>query len=91
MDIDLLVSVSSDLGSWVVKDSGEKKYQKSADCIGCLKDLQRFLRNDDADLRTVFFKLAKFETAKTDLVPLLCNYPGEKDVVFNTRKQLYFY
>lgn len=56
---------------------------------GCLKDLQRFLRNDDPDLRTVFFKLCRFETAKTDLVPLLKACAGEKDMVFNTRAQGY--
>lgn len=65
--------------------------KRDAGCMraGCLKDLQRFLRNDDPDLRTVFFKLCRFETAKTDLVPLLKACAGEKDIVFNTRASGY--
>eukprot|EP00955_Chlamydomonas_euryale_P074094 361935-Chlamydomonas_euryale.AAC.19 len=52
----------------------------------CLKDLQRFLRNDDPDLRTVFFKLAQFETARKDLLPLITTYPGDLELVTNARK-----
>jgi hypothetical protein len=44
------------------------------------------LRNDDPDTRPVFFKLAQFQTAKTDLVPLIISYPGDSDIVFNARK-----
>ncbi|KAG1661086.1 hypothetical protein FOA52_012075, partial [Chlamydomonas sp. UWO 241] len=90
LDLDLLVSVCSDLGSVYVNDAGEKRYRKSDDCLGCLKDLQRFLRNDDPDLRTVFFKLASFETPRTDLLPLLTTYPGDEEIVTAALKVLTF-
>jgi len=37
IDIDLLVSVSSDIGGLVINAKGEKRYQKSDDCLGATK------------------------------------------------------
>lgn len=34
VDLDLLVSVSSDLGVLLINEQGEKKYEKSVDCLG---------------------------------------------------------
>jgi hypothetical protein len=51
-----------------------------------LKDLQRFLRKDDPDMRPVFFKLGGFHLAANDLVPLVVTYPNEHDVVYNARE-----
>ena len=34
IDIDLLVSVSSDIGGFVINAKGDKRYQKSDDCLG---------------------------------------------------------
>ena len=53
---------------------------------GCLKDLQRFLRNDDPDTRDAFFKVAEFDLARSDLVPIITTYPEDKELVFNARK-----
>ncbi|GAX82511.1 hypothetical protein CEUSTIGMA_g9938.t1 [Chlamydomonas eustigma] len=90
LDFDLLVSVSSDIGGYVFSDNGDKTYYKSDDCLGCLKDLQRFMRHDDPDTRPVFFKLANFQTARSDLVPLILTYPDEREIVFNALKVLTF-
>ena len=83
VDLDLLCSISSDLGSF---DKESKSYRKSDDCIGCLKDIQRMLRHDESDTRPVFFKLASFGTARSDLVPLITAYPGDAEVVLNARE-----
>ena len=36
IDMDLLVSVASDIGSFLINDKGEKRYQRSDDCLGAL-------------------------------------------------------
>uniref|UniRef100_A0A7S3VNX6 Timeless N-terminal domain-containing protein n=1 Tax=Dunaliella tertiolecta TaxID=3047 RepID=A0A7S3VNX6_DUNTE len=94
----LLISLSNGLGTWlrtgdVDSEGREVKgtfYQKDQDCLGCLKDLQRFLRKDDPDTRDVFFKLGAFETARKDLVPLLIHYPQDHAIVYNSLKVLTF-
>jgi timeless len=112
IDMDLLISVASGLGS-AVEDTvtGARSYKRTDDCVGgfgccraksqvlhakslwfcfphadCLKDLQRFLRKDDPDMRPVFFKLGGFHLAANDLVPLVVTYPNEHDVVYNARE-----
>ena len=49
----------------------------------CLKDLQRFLREDDIKTRDAFFTLGRYKTARTDLVPLITTYAGDTDTVYN--------
>ena len=44
----------------------------------CLKDLQRFLRRDDPATRPAFTHLARFNLAKSDLVPLLTRYADDE-------------
>jgi timeless len=44
-------------------------------CAACLKDLQRFLRKDDTDTRDVFFRLANWNTACNDLLPIQTKRP----------------
>ena len=51
----------------------------------CLKDLQRFLRQDDRDGRPAFFKLAQLHVARTDLVPIVTAYAHNTDLVYNAR------
>ena len=51
----------------------------------CLKDLQRFLRRDLPGTREVFHLLGQYNLVKTDLVPLIVTYPGDHDIVFNSR------
>lgn len=52
----------------------------------CLKDLQRFLRRDDPSTRPAFTHLARFNLAKSDLVPLLTRYAEDEDLVTHARE-----
>lgn len=52
---------------------------------GCLRDLQRFFRNDDPEDRPAFFAVSKYNFARSDLVPLIVTYPDDYDVVYNAR------
>ena len=54
-------------------------------CAACLKDLQRFLRQDDRNGRPAFFKLAQLHVARTDLVPIVMAYAHNVDLVYNAR------
>eukprot|EP00879_Flechtneria_rotunda_P032638 GHRR01035888.1.p4 GENE.GHRR01035888.1~~GHRR01035888.1.p4 ORF type:complete len:101 (+),score=22.70 GHRR01035888.1:1079-1381(+) len=52
----------------------------------CLKDLQRFLRRDDPDLRDVFFKIGELQLVENDIVPLLTVYPTDHELVYQARE-----
>lgn len=52
----------------------------------CLKDLQRFLRNDDSQAREAFFALGEFDIARKHLVPLITTYPDDQALVYNARE-----
>ena len=49
----------------------------------CLKDLQRFLRQDDPVRREAFFALGKYGVVKSDLVSLIVTYPEDTELVYN--------
>lgn len=49
----------------------------------CLKDLQKFLRHDDAENRDAFFFLGKLNIAKSDLVPLMITYPNDGEMIYH--------
>ena len=49
----------------------------------CLKDLQRFLREDDPRTRDAFFTVGQYKTARSDLVPLITTYAADTDIVYN--------
>jgi hypothetical protein len=53
-----------------------------------IKDLARWLRRDDPDTRDVFFKLGEFDTARSDLVPIIVTHPDDADLVYNVREWL---
>ena len=86
-DEDLLISVSGGLGRF---DEDANVYRKDADCLECLKDLQRFLRRDDPYTRDVFHRLCQWDLVATDLVPLVVQYQDDSDVVYNALKVLTF-
>ena len=86
-DEDLLISVSGGLGRF---DEDANVYRKDADCLECLKDLQRFLRRDDPYTRDVFHRLCQWGLVATDLVPLVVQYQDDSDVVYNALKVLTF-
>eukprot|EP00884_Botryococcus_braunii_P014003 jgi/Botrbrau1/22603/Bobra.176_1s0033.1 len=83
LDLELLLSVVGGLGSW---DSDKSVYEKSDDCIDCLKDLQRFLRQDDPLNREAFMHLGKQNIVKSDLIPLILGYVDDLDIVYNALK-----
>ncbi|KAL4422339.1 hypothetical protein ABPG75_008536 [Micractinium tetrahymenae] len=87
LDLELLASIASGgLGSWQTDAAGRSVYVKSDDCIGCLRDLQRFFRNDDPEGRPAFFAVSKYNFARSDLVPLIVTYPDDYDVIYNALK-----
>ena len=86
-DEDLLISVSGGLGRY---DEEANVYRKDADCLECLKDLQRFLRRDDQYHREVFHRLGQWDLVSTDIVPLIVHYQDDQDVVYNALKILTF-
>ncbi len=55
---------------------------------GCLRDLQRFFRYDDPEMRPAFFAVSKYNFARSDLVPLIVTYPEDYEVVYNAREWL---
>eukprot|EP00891_Asterochloris_glomerata_P008793 jgi/Astpho2/8793/Aster-05348 len=86
VDRELLLSVTGGLGGLVGDDDGKPVYCKDEDCLACLKDLQRFLRNDDPKTREALQILGQYNIAKTDLVPLIVTYPQDTDLVYNALK-----
>lgn len=86
-DSALLASIASGgLGRWVEFEDGTKKYSKDDDCIPCLKDLQGFFKYDHSEERPAFFAVAKYNFARSDIVPLLVTYPDDYDLVYNALK-----
>ena len=86
-DSALLASIASGgLGRWVEFENGTRKYSKDDDCIPCLKDLQGFFKYDHSEERPAFFAVAKYNFAKTDIVPLLVTYPDDYELVYNALK-----
>ncbi|GLI61645.1 hypothetical protein VaNZ11_004068, partial [Volvox africanus] len=89
VDYELLISVAHGLGRWMQdSQTGQKIYVKDQDCLGCLKDLQRFLRRDDPDIRPVFKRLGEWRIAAHDVVPLLVTYPHDKEITLQAVKVL---
>lgn len=54
------------------------------DAAGCLRDLQRMLREDDPEERPAFLAAARYNFARSDLVPLLTTYPDDEALVLQT-------
>ncbi|CAL5223392.1 g5900 [Coccomyxa viridis] len=90
MDGNLLLSVLGGLGRIEISDDGSEMYIKDDDCVECLKDLQRFLRHDDASTRDAFFVLGKAQTTRTHLIPLITRYAEDVETVYNALKIVTF-
>lgn len=48
-----------------------------------LKNLQRFLRRDDAESRDIFMQLGKWNTIRQDILPIIISYRDQFDLVLN--------
>jgi hypothetical protein len=59
------------------------EFEPVAATADCLKDLQRFLREDDIRTRDAFCTLGRTKLARTDLVPLITTYAADTDIVYN--------
>ncbi|GMH33973.1 hypothetical protein BSKO_01807 [Bryopsis sp. KO-2023] len=86
IDKELILSLCCGLGSL----KGPTGYEKDPECIECLKDLQKILREDDPDFREAFFFLSELDVPRQDLVPLIITYSNEPEVVYNALKVLTF-
>ncbi|KAL0032107.1 hypothetical protein WJX77_005423 [Trebouxia sp. C0004] len=88
LDVDLLLSVVKGLGSQVADAKGNRVYCKDDDCLPCLKDLQRLLRQDESETKEAFQILGVYNIAASDLIPIIVTYPKETDIVYNALKVL---
>jgi hypothetical protein len=48
-----------------------------------LKDLQRFLRRDETENRSAFFKLGELRIVENDIIPLITTYPTKLDLLYH--------
>lgn len=74
-------SVCSDSRSMKLAPSPRRNLPDTA---GCLRDLQRMLREDDPEERPAFLAAARYNFARSDLVPLLTTYPDDEVLVLQT-------
>ncbi|KAJ7552476.1 hypothetical protein O6H91_06G056900 [Diphasiastrum complanatum] len=92
MDVDGLSVTCAGLGC-IVEDIDRPftgRYLKGEDCLENLKDLQRFLRRDHPKSREVFFQLGRWNTVGRNLVPIICNYQEDRNLVLNAVKVVVF-
>ncbi|KCV73246.1 hypothetical protein H696_00787 [Fonticula alba] len=68
----LLQITVSGLGTSVLDPAtGQSTYVKGDDCLACLADLARYIREDESRLRLVIRQLIRWRIVEMDLVPLL--------------------
>jgi len=81
-----LLSLCSGLGSTQTLSDGTLCYVREEDCLGCLLDIQRFLRRDEPATRDVVCKLAEWNVLRQHVVPLLITYASKFELLFNATK-----
>lgn len=81
-DEELLRALISGLGTSSEDGRGRQRYSRGFDAIGCLDDLRRVLHRDDPSTRRYFRTLGKWDVVRSDLAPLMCSCPSEKELVF---------
>ncbi|KAJ3332115.1 Topoisomerase 1-associated factor 1, partial [Gonapodya sp. JEL0774] len=74
-----LLNAATSLGGWESKvaDDGRTKrvYLPGVECIGCLRDLKRYLRRDDKNKsKHVLRQLGSWRIVQKDLIPILTQY-----------------
>ncbi|CAM6028202.1 unnamed protein product [Sphagnum balticum] len=90
MEMDNLTAVCTGLGFTREDDCGKRVYVKHVDCLGNLKRLQRFLRQDDSTSRDVFMQLGKWNTIAQDILPIITHYRHHHEFVLNAVKVMVF-
>jgi hypothetical protein len=81
-----LLSLCSGLGGVRELPGGGAAYVRDDDALDCLVDIQRFLRRDDPATRDVVRQLADWSTLRGHVVPLMCTYSANFDLLFNATK-----
>ena len=81
-----LLSLCSGLGGVRELPDGSTAYVRDDEALDCLVDIQRFLRRDDPARRAVVCQLAEWNTLRGHIVPLMCTYASDFDLLFNATK-----
>lgn len=76
----------SGLGGVRELPGGGSAYVRDDDALDCLVDLQRFLRRDDPATRDCVRQLADWATLRGHIIPLMCTYASNFDLLFNATK-----
>ncbi|CAM6071738.1 unnamed protein product [Sphagnum tenellum] len=90
MEMDNVTAVCTGLGFTREDDCGKRVYVKHVDCLGNLKRLQRFLRQEDSTSRDVFMQLGKWNTIAQDILPIITHYRHHHEFVLNAVKVMVF-
>eukprot|EP00850_Spirogloea_muscicola_P008972 SM000049S16743 [mRNA] locus=s49:408330:413055:- [translate_table: standard] len=90
VDSDILIAVTTGLGSIRADAAGVVLYVKGEECLESLKYLQRLLRRDDPGTRDIFRQLGRWGVVRRDIVPILVHYREDEDLVLNAIKVLVF-
>lgn len=62
------------------KESSNKAYEKHQFCEPSLRDIHRFLRNDDPENPQMKFLILNWKTAETEIIPLMLNYENSEKI-----------
>jgi hypothetical protein len=81
-----LLSLCSGLGAVRELPGGGSAYVRDDEALDCLVDLQRFLRRDDPSTRDCVRQLADWATLRGHIIPLMCTYAANFDLLFNATK-----
>jgi len=87
LDEGLLLSLVSGLGGLQeLKGEAGSVFVAHEDALGCLLDLQRFLRRDPPEARPCLVKLASWNVLEGKVLPLLVGYASNFELLFNAAK-----
>jgi len=62
------------------KETSGKAYEKHQFCEPSLRDIHRFLRNDDSENPQMKCLILNWKTAETDIIPLMLNYENSEKI-----------
>jgi len=63
------------------KQINGKAYEKHQFCEPSLRDIHRFLRNDDSENPQMKYLILNWKTAETDIIPLMLNYENSEKIL----------
>ncbi|XWS48502.1 hypothetical protein CRYUN_Cryun13aG0083200 [Craigia yunnanensis] len=91
MDMEGLSGTCASLGI-LEEDQITKRivYTKGEHCLDALKDLLRFLRRDDPQMREVFKQVCRWNIVSKNLIPIIEHWQHDRNLVLNAVKVLVF-